>query len=202
MKWGLSKYSPQRRRTSTSSAGSSYDAPEPTRPTVPLWPSVSYPLAEPASPLFSSPEMGSYAQVYSPESTDTTLDTTNPSSPAQLGTYGEQPPPPPITGYPPSPPRQAWAPSQSLSCQQQSLSCSDGISCILPPIRAAQWGECPCPSCVFPAAAAALPSFWEVRVRDDGQVGESLLCGLEEENYVHVCYPRVQDGFLNTFVRE
>ncbi|KAI6576969.1 hypothetical protein MCOR06_010985 [Pyricularia oryzae] len=70
MKWGLSKYSPQRRRTSTSSAGSSYDAPEPTRPTVPLWPSVSYPLAEPASPLFSSPEMGSYAQVYSPESTE------------------------------------------------------------------------------------------------------------------------------------
>ncbi|TLD06737.1 uncharacterized protein PgNI_08195 [Pyricularia grisea] len=203
MKWGLSKYSPQRRRTSTSSAGSSYDVPEPTRPAaVSLWPSISYPQAEPASPLFSSPEMNSYAQVYSPEST------TNPPSPAQIGTYNDHPPPPPTIVYPPSPPRQTWvAPSQSLiPYQQQSVDCSGGVSCVLPPIRAAQWGECPCPSCVFPSpATAALPSFWEVRARDGGGVGGSLfLCGLEEEEeqYVDVCFPRVQDGFVSTLVQE
>ncbi|TLD28684.1 hypothetical protein PspLS_03202 [Pyricularia sp. CBS 133598] len=210
MKWGLSKYSPQRRRTSTSSAGSSYDVPEPTRQAVPLWPGMSYPQAEPASPLFSSPDMSSYEQVYSPENTDTTLEsTTSPSSPTQLGTYGEQPPPAPITSYPPSPPRQIWAPAPALPYQQQSLSCGDGVSCVLPPIRAVQWGEFPCPSCVFPtaaAAAAALPSFWEGTVREAGQggIGGSLLCGLEEddEQYVDVYYPRVQNEFVASLVQE
>ncbi|TLS23988.1 hypothetical protein PpBr36_08093 [Pyricularia pennisetigena] len=195
MKWGLSKYSPQRRRTSISSTGSSYDAPEPTKTAAPLWPNASYAQAEPASPVFSSPEMNSYAQVYSPANTDTNLEsTTNPSSPGQLGTYGDHPTL--VASYPPSPPRQTWAPSPALTCQQQGV---DGVSCVLPPIRAVQWGECCCccfPSCVLPSAtAAALPGFWEV--------GGSLLCGLEEEEqYVDLCYPRVQDGFVARLAQE